>query len=58
MAVKQENRLGLATTLLADSDAPIVDIAFSAGFNSLRRFNTAFRTAYGLSPSEWRKQNA
>lgn len=55
MEVKQENRLSLAKTLLKDSDANIADIAFAAGFGSLRRFNDAFKQATGLPPSDWRK---
>jgi len=58
MAVKMDNRLGLATSLLKDQDAPIADIAFSAGFQSLRRFNAAFKIAYNQSPTEWRKSHA
>lgn len=57
MAVKQENRLRLARTMLADSDGSIADIAFAAGFGSLRRFNDAFKQAEGMSPSEWRNRH-
>ncbi len=58
MAVKQANRLSIATTLLRDIHAPMPDIAFSAGFGSLRRFNDAFRAHFGVSPSKWREDHA
>ncbi len=56
--IRTENRLGLAKTLLADTGTSIADIAFSAGFGSIRRFNDAFKAAYNMSPTNWRKQNA
>lgn len=57
IAIKTENRLGLAKTLLAGSNATIADIAFSSGFRSLRRFNDAFKSNYNVTPSVWRRQN-
>ncbi|MFC3052662.1 bifunctional transcriptional activator/DNA repair enzyme AdaA [Kordiimonas pumila] len=56
--VRQEQRLQLALTLLTDKKSRITDIAYSSGFSSLRRFNAAFKIAYGLSPSNWRKEHA
>ncbi len=58
MEVKQENRLGLAVTLLKEPDATIPDVAYASGFGSLRRFNDAFKGAFGLTPTEWREKNA
>lgn len=55
MDVRQQNRLSLATTLLADSDGSIADIAYASGFQSLRRFNDVFKGAFGMPPSEWRQ---
>ncbi|GHF19694.1 hypothetical protein GCM10017044_13060 [Kordiimonas sediminis] len=55
--VQLQNRLELALEMLAVSQAPISDIAYSAGFRSLRRFNDAFKQHTGTSPSQWRKQN-
>ena len=57
MDVKMENRLGLAHSLLSDSDSSIADIAFAAGFQSLRRFNDAFKAANNMSPTAWREQH-
>jgi AraC family transcriptional regulator of adaptative response / DNA-3-methyladenine glycosylase II len=36
---------------------PLCDIAFAAGFRSLRRFNDAFRATYGRPPSSFGKPN-
>jgi len=57
MEVKMENRLGIALSLLSDHETTIADIAFVAGFQSVRRFNDAFKSAYQMSPSDWRKQH-
>lgn len=51
----QTCRLLMAKSLLTDTDLPISDIAMSAGFGSLRRFNDLFKTHYRLSPSQFRK---
>lgn len=47
-----------AKQLLHDSNLPIADIAFTAGFNSVRRFNEAMQERLHLSPSQIRKQNS
>ena len=44
-----------AKQLLHNSGLPITDIAFSSGFNSVRRFNEAMQQYIGLSPSQIRK---
>jgi len=48
-------RLMFAKKLLAQTDASIMDIALAAGFNSLRRFNDAYKKAFDLAPSQERK---
>lgn len=57
MEIKMENRLGLATSLLSEPDSRIADVAYAAGFQSIRRFNDAFKASYNMSPSDWRDQN-
>ncbi len=47
-------RLMFAKQLLHQTKMPITDIAFSAGFNSIRRFNDAFKKNIKLTPSEIR----
>ena len=35
---------------------PKKEVAFAAGFGSLRRFNDAFRKTYGRAPSGFRRE--
>src|SRR5947208_2575960 len=51
-------RLLLAKQLLTETVLPITDVAFASGFSSLRRFNDAFDTRYGMPPSRLRRQAA
>jgi AraC family transcriptional regulator, regulatory protein of adaptative response / DNA-3-methyladenine glycosylase II len=48
-------RLLLAKQLLTDTALPITDVAFASGFSSLRRFNDAFITRYGMPPTRLRR---
>ena len=50
----QTHRMLLAKQLLTDTAMPVTDVAFAAGFGSLRRFNTLFRSRYRLSPTQLR----
>jgi AraC family transcriptional regulator, regulatory protein of adaptative response / DNA-3-methyladenine glycosylase II len=49
-------RLLLAKQLLTETALPVTQIAFASGFSSLRRFNDAFNSRYGLAPSRLRKK--
>jgi AraC family transcriptional regulator of adaptative response / DNA-3-methyladenine glycosylase II len=49
--IAQTQRLLFAKKLLAETALPVIDVALSAGFGSLRRFNALFRQRYGLTPS-------
>lgn len=51
----QTRRLLLAKQLLTETTLPISEVAFASGFASLRRFNDAFGTRYGMPPSRFRK---
>jgi methylphosphotriester-DNA--protein-cysteine methyltransferase len=51
----QNRRLLLAKGLLTDTALPITEVAFAAGFGSVRRFNDVFQRSYRLSPSALRK---
>ncbi|MDX7809736.1 AlkA N-terminal domain-containing protein [Aeromonas caviae] len=54
--VEQTRRLLLAKRLLTETRLPITDVAFAAGFASIRRFNDAWLQAYGMTPGALRKQ--
>lgn len=49
-------RLLLAKQLLTETSMPVIQIAFASGFASLRRFNDAFVTRYGMPPTRLRQQ--
>lgn len=54
----QTCRLLLAKNLLTDTNLSVLDIAMTAGFGSLRRFNDLFKKHYALTPTALRKCNA
>jgi AraC family transcriptional regulator, regulatory protein of adaptative response / DNA-3-methyladenine glycosylase II len=47
-----------AKKLLHETAMPVTDIAFQAGFNSVRRFNDAFKQQLQLTPANIRRQKA
>jgi AraC family transcriptional regulator of adaptative response/methylated-DNA-[protein]-cysteine methyltransferase len=51
----QTARIGRAKRLLDTTTLPITDIAFQAGFGSVRRFNATFSKLYGRAPSSIRR---
>ncbi len=51
-------RIQMASSLLAGTDRPILDIAFDVGFETLSSFNRHFKRQTGVSPREWRKHNS
>jgi AraC family transcriptional regulator, regulatory protein of adaptative response / DNA-3-methyladenine glycosylase II len=53
----QTQRLLLAKQLLTESNLPIIEVAFSSGFESVRRFNALFRSHYRLTPSHMRRSS-
>lgn len=58
VAVAQTLRVQRAKRLLDGAAAPITEIAFAAGFSSVRRFNAVFRATYGKCPSVMRRLEA
>ena len=54
----QTCRLLLAKNLLTDTNLNVIDVAMTAGFGSLRRFNDLFKKHYNLTPTALRKQDA
>ena len=57
-AVALHQRLLFASKLLGETTLPITDVAFAAGFGSVRRFNDAVRKRFRLTPSELRRRRA
>jgi AraC family transcriptional regulator of adaptative response / DNA-3-methyladenine glycosylase II len=54
--IVQTERLLFAKKLLQETALPTAQIALSAGFGSVRRFNALFRARYALSPTTLRRQ--
>lgn len=54
LSVAQTRRLHLARQLIDQTALPMKDIAFAAGFRSIRRFNDVMKRAFGRAPSELR----
>lgn len=54
-AYRTRRRMDKAARLLVETEQPITDICFDAGFESPTSFATLFRKRYGSSPAIWRK---
>jgi len=54
--VAQTRRLHFAKRLIDETRLPMTEIALSAGYGSIRRFNDHFRQTYQRSPSELRTE--
>lgn len=50
-------RLATAARLLVETRRPITQVAYASGFQSLRRFNSAFRERFAMTPRQWRNQS-
>lgn len=51
----QEARLDLARRRLLETEAPVADVAFDSGYESLSAFNDNFRRRHGLAPLAYRR---
>jgi len=58
VALAQERRLARAKELVETTSLPLTEIAFAAGFRSIRRFNELFRKRFGHSPRGVRRTRA
>ena len=56
LQVAATQRLALARLLLDQTDLPVTQVAFAAGFGSVRRFNAAMAAAYGSAPTVLRER--
>ena len=54
LAVARAQRAQTARTLLESTDLTITDVAFAAGFSSVRQFNDTMREVYATTPTELR----
>jgi AraC family transcriptional regulator of adaptative response/methylated-DNA-[protein]-cysteine methyltransferase len=54
--VAATRRIQAAKRMIDGTAMPLAEIAFAAGFNSVRRFNAAFRATYGRTPSSFRRR--
>jgi AraC family transcriptional regulator of adaptative response / DNA-3-methyladenine glycosylase II len=54
LALARAQRAQNARVLLTSTDLPVSDVAFAAGFSSIRQFNDTIRAVYELTPSALR----
>lgn len=55
LALARTRRAQTARLLIDSTALPITDIAFTAGYGSVRQFNAAFQEAFGMTPSQARE---
>ena len=56
LALARTRRAQTARLLIDQTDLPVTDVAFSAGFASIRQFNDTIRAAFGTTPTELRRR--
>lgn len=54
---KAQQKMHYACQLLTETDSKIIEIAASLQYDSLSYFLNAFKKAYGMTPSEYRKKH-
>jgi AraC family transcriptional regulator, regulatory protein of adaptative response / DNA-3-methyladenine glycosylase II len=55
LALARAQRSQTARTLLETTDLPAADVAFAAGFQSVRQFNETVKQVFGRTPTELRR---
>ena len=55
ISVAQTRRVLFAKQLIHETHLPMTEVAFAAGFSSIRRFNETFLDLFGRAPSELRR---
>ncbi|MFB2598276.1 DNA-3-methyladenine glycosylase 2 family protein [Herbiconiux sp. P17] len=58
LALSRAHRAQTARTLLTSTDLPMADIAFAAGFTSIRQFNDTVGEVFELTPTEIRARQS
>src|SRR5437667_2197659 len=56
LAIARAQRAQSPRTLIETTDLPFTDVAFAAGFESIRQFNDTVREVFALTPTELRKR--
>jgi AraC family transcriptional regulator of adaptative response / DNA-3-methyladenine glycosylase II len=56
--VEITGRVLLAKSLISETKLPLTEIAFAAGFASIRRFNDAMQKVYRCTPTQIRREGA
>jgi len=56
LAIARAQRAQAARALVETTDLPFTDVAFAAGFESIRQFNDTVREVFALTPTELRKR--
>jgi AraC-like DNA-binding protein len=52
------SRIDMAKLILRDSRTPVLEISERLGFSSVSHFNRLFKEIVGVTPTEYRKENA
>ena len=58
LALARAERANTARVLVETTDMPMTDIAFAAGFSSVRQFNETMRAMFGQTPTSMRGRTA
>src|SRR5438477_1479893 len=56
LAIARAQRAQTARTLIETTDLALTDVAFAAGFDSVRQFNDTVREVFALTPTELRRR--
>lgn len=56
LALARAQRAQTARILVETTDLPVADVAFSAGFESVRQCNDTFRAVFAMTPTEARRR--
>jgi AraC family transcriptional regulator of adaptative response / DNA-3-methyladenine glycosylase II len=56
LALARTRRAQTARLLVEQTDLPLTEVAFAAGFSSIRQFNDSMRAAFGRTPTELRRR--
>lgn len=56
LALARAQRAQTARVLLENTDLPAADVAFAAGFNSIRQFNDTIREIFASTPTQLRQR--